>query len=213
MFSSAKWEDGLPPSGAAMRRSPALSCASTGLGTFQLSLLLLLLSWPPQGRVTGSRTPKPPSWTSPPRPHLEAGPGFAGSSAQGHTRGRRRSGELVSCSLPSCGHICWTPPCARETNAVGARGPVKYSSQQRWLPPPPGGRAAGPTPSLLTSPSPWLPCLLGKQTPDRAQPDPCDPKRSPPCSSNDSAWTRASGDSSLAHRGLGRLQDSTEFCH
>lgn len=158
--------------------------------------------------------PSPPSWTSPPRPHLEAGPGFAGSSAQGHTRGRRRSGELVSCSLLSCVHICWTPSVCQRGECGGSQRARQIQQPAEVATPTPG--RAGGWPHALHShqPQPLAPLSAGQADPlTEHKLTHVIPKRSPPCSNNDSAWTRASGDSSLANRGLGRPQDSTEFCH
>lgn len=41
----------------------------------------------------------------------------------------------VSCSPALCAHVCWTPLGAKEGGTVGVRGPIKYTHQQRRLPP------------------------------------------------------------------------------
>ena len=70
----------------------------------------------------------------------------------------------MSCSLVLCAHICWTPLGAKEWGTVGVRGPIKYTYQQRRLPPAKEGGRLTPSP-LSCCPQPLAPCLLGRRAP------------------------------------------------
>ena len=72
--------------------------------------------------------------------------------------------RAVSCSLALCAHICWTPLGAKEWGTVGVRGPIKYTYQQRRLPPAKEGGRLTPSP-LSCCPQPLAPCLLGRRAP------------------------------------------------